>query len=224
MISSNGGAWENSEIIPLPDPSRSEVESAMGEIVVAQYAFVHFSGHGWVDKDSRSGRKTQMIILGDGSSIDLMELLPKTVKSTLSCDACRKVHVRPSKDTLRGLLEKLAFEEDNRQLCRIRFDEAISNANPGTYYMFGCAMDTYCYEDPINGGYFTSALIDNASDWSRLSHPTPCLSIPSVVTMAKETVRSQTSHLDPVQIPIGNPGNRNGNEFPFAVSVKPRML
>src|SRR5262249_43864403 len=111
-------------------------------------------------------------------------------------------------------------ERYTRESYRAWFDAAIEDAAEGSFTLYGCAVNQYCYEDPLAGGYFTSALIEEAADWTDRARTDGCLVMPTALQLATSIVSARTMHYSPKQEPNGGPQNRTrGNNFPFAVAL-----
>jgi hypothetical protein len=220
--SNSGGAWEPGEIETLSNPSAAQVAAAVKRAGAAEYTFVAFSGHGWIEEDGRTGRRTQKIIVGTGESIDFQNLRPAAKKCTLLCDACREVIPVEHFTENRKAAKAYARERERypRQAYRSSFDAAVTAAAEGTFMLYGCSANEYCYEDPLTGGYFTSALIETAADWTDGVTEDGCLLMPQALALATARARRMTLNYNPKQNPGGGPTNRaKGNEFPFAVAL-----
>jgi hypothetical protein len=198
------------------------VAAAVRRAGAAEYAFVAFSGHGWIAEDADTGRRLQKVVVGTGESLDFRSLRPKAKKVTMLCDVCREV-IRLKRFTEHrkaAAAFSLGPEMYTRESYRSWYDAAIEDAAEGAFFLYGCSADEYCYEDPLAGGYFTGGLIDNASSWAGSAASDGCLPMQTALAMVTETVASMTAHLRPQQHPRGGPENRSrGNPFPFAVAL-----
>jgi hypothetical protein len=222
MMHNNGGAWEESEIAALVDPTVAQIAEAIDRAGRADYAFVAFSGHGGIEQDSRTGYQVQKIIVGNNLTYDFLALTPKSKKSTLVCDACRVVEqvVVFNERVEKSIKFARAKVAATRAMYRTRFEAAVTAAAEGVYTMYGCAVGQYCYDAGINGGFFTGSLIDNAAAWCDRVTASQCLAMHEVLSMAAQAVSARTQNLTPPQHPNGGPQNKTlGNPFPFAVAL-----
>lgn len=220
--SENGGAWEHGEIVTLSNPSPVQVQAAVAALGGAEYAFVSFSGHGYIDQDGRTGKQTQKIIVGTGEEMNFASLRPTVKKVLMVCDACRVVEVvrRFTDATLIENRLKLARKRYDRAAFRSWFEAAVTTAAEGAFTMYGCGVNQVCYDDPLEGGFFTSSLIDSAAEWSDHVGKNGCLAAQDALKMAAGTVSVKTAGKSPPQHPTGGPENRSlGNPFPFAVCL-----
>jgi len=219
LESNIGGAWNEDEIIELHNPSPLQVRSAISNCGSSDFSFVSFSGHGCIEED-QYGRQAQKIVVGSGEDMIWDELKPSSLKNILICDACRvveKIVVNMSESVKAAQkYERRAAEQYTRAQYRDAFDRAISNANPGTFFMYGCSPNQYSYEDPLNGGYFTISLIEAAANWWENQNNSSVLYVDSAFDRAKRLVASRK----PTQVPFGGPENRSGNAFPFGICLK----
>jgi hypothetical protein len=222
MIGSSGGAWNDAEVETLSNPSTQQVTEAITRAGRAGYAFVSFSGHGYIEEDARTGRRIQKVTIGTGESIDFSSLRPKAKKCTLVCDACREVHKVTffAEAVNRAIKYAREKEKYSRQLYRAWFDSALVGAADGVFTMYGCSPGQYCYEDPLTGGFFTESLIEIAASWASNATKDGCMPMQEVLNAAAVRVGAMSRDKKPPQNPHGGPENRTkGNAFPFAVAL-----
>ena len=220
--SENGGAWEQREIATLSNPSPAQVQASVTGLAGADYAFVSFSGHGYIEQDARTGRQTQKIIVGTGEEMNFASLRPSVKKVLMMCDACRVVEVvrRFAESSLIENRLKLARKKYDRAAFREWFEAAVTNAAEGAFTMYGCGVNQVCYDDPLEGGFFTSSLIDSAAGWTDRVAKNGCLPAQDALTLAAGAVSVRTAGKSPPQQPTGGPENRTlGNPFPFGVCL-----
>ena len=218
----DGGAWNDCEILSLNNPSPSEVTRAVLGLSGVDYAFVSFSGHGYIQENARTGSRTQKIILGTGDEMDFAALRPNVDKCLLVCDACREVHkvFWMAEARLSHVPVKLARKRYTRESYRLWFEAAITQAAAGAFRMYGCRPTQVCYEDPLEGGFFTSSLIDSAASWVDSATGHGCLLAQEVLTLAANRVSLLAHGKNPAQLPSGGGEDRSGrNAFPFAVAL-----
>jgi hypothetical protein len=216
----NGGGWNDDEIETLSNPSMAQVTAALTR-ARADYTWVSFSGHGYIEEDSRTGRRTQKVIIGTGEEIPFTSLRPVSDKCTLVCDACRIVEETAyfSERVAKAMIYKRSHDKYSRSTYRNWFDVAIDRANSGAFFMYGCSAGQFSYEDPLVGGYFTAALIEGAANWSDSVEASGWLSMQAAIDEAAAKVTLRTANKKPPQNPTGGPENRSGNSFPFAVAI-----
>ena len=167
LTSTAGGAWNSNEIDILHNPSKSEILLAKVALDRADFAFLSFSGHGRIVENS-VGSRAQIVTVGAGDEMDFDDLKPRDPKSILSCDACRKVHrlAESRHATATKSLDKLAREikGHTRQDYRNSFERAVELTPAGVFTMYSCSPGQFAGEDPLNGGVFTDALLNRASE------------------------------------------------------------
>jgi len=220
LADSSGGGWNPDEIERLSNPTLAQLNAALAR-ATADYTWVSFSGHGYIEEDTRTGRRTQKVIIGSGEELPFSSLWPKSGKCSLVCDACRVVEQVAyfSEQVANAMIYKRAADKYSRGTYRAWFDAAVLGANPGAFFLYGCSAGQYSYEDPLVGGYFTAALIENAASWSDNAKSNGCLAMEDVLSSAADAVGTRTSNKKPPQNPCGGPENRSGNSFPFAVAL-----
>jgi hypothetical protein len=221
MSNNVGGAWDDADFEELHNSDEKAVKAAVARAKGNEYAFVAFSGHGWISHNTLTGKYTQMVILGDGKSVSLDTLRPDVAKCTILCDACRVVepYVTLSATFAESLRYKKAAERAfPRFMYRDTFDRAVKDAGDGAFFMFGCAVNECCYEDTFNGGYFTGAIIDEAGTWAESARVSSIYNVESALARATPVVSARAQRFNPPQNPTGGGENRNkGNRFPFGV-------
>jgi len=217
-----GGAWDGHEVKVINNPYPHELRQIRSGLDSADFAFVSFSGHGYI-KEDYSGRRTQRIILGDGTEIDFLSLAGNVRKQILICDACREVHkpeVREKHIKLSAsLLENRAAGYDRIEY-RKAFDRSVSSAPDGNFTIYSCSPNEYAGEDPLNGGFFTDALLSGTADWCTSRRTSGILTIDDAFAIACPLVKNMANRSNSPQNPIGGPSNRSGNPFPFGVSLQ----
>jgi hypothetical protein len=198
LLSNRAGAWFEDEITVLSNPSKSQVHAVVDEMREG-YAFIAFSGHGWVNKNSG-----ETMIEVEGGSISQTELIPKCKRATLIFDSCRGVVGAEKMVAFSEALRK-SYSPDKRH--RDIFDEALRNAEEGCCWLFGCAFNQAAQESKA-GGVFTQAMIEAGQKWSGRD----VYSLADAFNEAEKTVQ----RVHPQQTPEKQCGRRM-RHFPFAV-------
>lgn len=212
-----GGAWESVEVTVLRNPSRTEVNRAMQQANLADFTLVHFSGHGEILEDYYTGRRDQRIVLGTGEEMNFDDLKPVTPRSIMICDACREISRSVRFSTRTKAMHETFAEDVSRDAYRTRFDEIVSSVPEGMFRIYSCSPGESAGEDPLNGGYFTDALITLSGEWRQTRSWDSILTIDAAFAAAKSFV--EVNYRD--QRPVGGPSNRKGNPFPFGLRLTP---
>lgn len=200
LISARGGAWYNSEIVILRNPDKSMVINEVNSIN-SDYAFIAFSGHGYVSKET-----SLTMVCVNGGNLSESELTPSAQRSVVVMDSCRGALLESAmRSVASSLLSKgLNLYDDYRKI----FDESVLSAEAGECKIYGCAFDQAAQESSA-GGLFTKSFIETGENWRGRG----ALDIKSAFDNAYQLVRSR----DKVQTPVFR-GGRRLRHFPFAVN------
>lgn len=224
-----GGAWNDSEIVPLRKPFSAEIENALN-VDSDCYCFVTFSGH---------GREGSVVLNDHYENFPIHLLRPKSKKGTLIVDSCRGL----SRGRTIPLSAAAAFANENlgrrvalnskygmatefagaseiseakllknvilRVKNRERLDEAVSGKSDGVVEMLACSKGQAAQEDASAGGFYTSLLLQSADLWQEKSKS-------GEIQTTKEAHDYAASQLPPQQTPEYKPVWLS---FPFAIKL-----
>jgi hypothetical protein len=184
-----GGGWNKDlEIKVLHNKGRRDILSAINTCF-ADYSFVVFSGHGYIDSSDGLTR----ICVSDGI-ITEDELNTQLTRQTLILDCCREV-TRISK----GLGD--AFEKaEGRTLseggqvgrriidARKKFDAALSASSAGIFTGYACSVDETSGDNPTMGGVFSTALLNVGKRFGSVDRDKISLTIRKATIAASQNV------------------------------------
>lgn len=207
LQSLHGGAWYQSEISVLTNPSKSTVRAAIDATASMDFCLVAFSGHGYVDA------KTSLTygVLKDGD-ISEAGLTPGCSRSITVMDSCRQKEYKRLTEGVAFAAAEM-YESDDVLAHRNLFDSELAKIPLAKYRLFGCDFGQVANEDS-RGGFFTTALI-NAGD----SASNGVVNIKSAFDIAKSVVQARERTQTPtMQLP------RTMNHLPFGVSVARRSF
>lgn len=219
LLSAIGGAWKDSELINLTNPTIEEVRNKINLLTQVDYSFVFFAGHGYY-----SMREARTILnINATQELDSIELRQGASKHTLILDCCRILE--DDRILTEAAMESLVFDSANQQEpteseCRAYFNKEIEECSPGLVVMNSCNLNEYAGESAGQGGYYTSSLIKSSQDWAK----NKLLSID--LNKEYSWCTTQKSHNDAsIQVKklSGNrqnpvfEGPRSENKFPFAI-------
>ncbi len=212
LTSLAGGEWYSPEITTLINESKSVVMQHLNNCF-ADYAFIAFSGHGFVyAADGLTYCK-----LREGEFISERELSPKNVlKQTISIDACREV-TSPAQFILEAFEkgERTAMiGERKRVTTRGIFDNYLIHCVAGVTWLFGADKNQEAGEDG-SGGFYTQSIIEGGAGFSQMRGKGP--DVLDVYDALLSSQRIITKHTR-VQNPTIKVGRRN-IYFPFAVRL-----
>ncbi len=217
-----GGAWEDSEIIPLTKPLSSVLEKHL-EDHKDKYCFVAFSGHGCDGS----------IVLNDSfKSFPISRLKPRGEKGSMVVDSCRGVEAATQysfaakqllvegaergrsviANSRQGEITKFAAKEGKlpkRFDHSVRWRRALLDSKVGIVEMLACSKGEAAGENPKAGGFYTSLLLQSADLWQQAGGV-------GEIHSTRAAHDHAARKMPPQQTPEYKP---QGLIFPFAVSV-----
>ena len=212
-----GGAWNNTEIVRMVDPLRTEVRQAVQDASDHDYVFILFSGHGSHPLGNPDQLSTRLRL--EGGTMAARQLDPGNGRCTIVVDSCRTPGIIV--ENLQQLLtenRRVAAREParpGRQEYRDAFDAAVGRCPEQTVYLFGCTIGETAKDDANLGGLFPRTLITRAIAWERnRTGENATFKVNSVLYKAAMLV-ALDSALD--QIPRLTRDVPYGLYFPFAV-------
>jgi len=210
LTSGAGGAWDESEIQTLVNPSIDEVHRAVATASVSDYAFLSFSGHGFHPGSDRYDETR--LLLPDGE-IAVRTLNCGARRCTVLADACRGA--APELLTAPAVLEAAKTAED-LGAHRSVFDRVSLDADCGTVFMFACDVGELAGDAPHTGGYYTRSLVESARLWvdDPMWQHHPSMVTEEVHALAVHEVAKKRAAQHPKYH-----SNPRENHFPFAVRV-----
>lgn len=217
-----GGAWEDSEIIPLSKPYSKDVEKHLEEHK-DKYCFVAFSGHGCDGS----------VVLNEGfKDFPILRLKPRGEQGALIVDSCRGVEAAVEYNFLakqiliegadrgRGVVANsrqgdltkfsaLASKVPKRFDHSVRWRRALLDSGGGIVEMLACSKGEAAGENSKAGGFYTSLLLQSADLWERAGGI-------GEVHSTRAAHDHAAKKMPPQQNPKYSPARL---AFPFAVSV-----
>jgi hypothetical protein len=190
LQSDKGGAWKESEIKELHNPTLSETRNAIST-AIADYVMIYFSGHGYTDFTTNH----RMLSLADYSIPD-WELINESPRQLIIVDACRNY----LQTGLSGIVDfgDLVDHFEGGQAYEI-FNEFIAHSPEGRVIVHATQPGQYSY-DSVYGGAFSQALLHVSTRMDSEADYTPCsirniLShIPSVLKKNNNTQLPAITH------------------------------
>lgn len=162
-----GGAWEDSEIIPLDKPSLKELNFHINLASIHEigYWLIVFCGHGFAEED-RLGNRYTVLELRDGEHLKVPMLASwlSNSRSMLIADCCRVVY--PCQIT-EPLLESREFSEItdnlNPDVCRRIYNQTIeTNVTNGFHEAYSTQYNEKAGDSDVYGGIYSHFLIQEA--------------------------------------------------------------
>lgn len=203
LQSEKGGFWYENEIIPLYNPTYSQVDYEIKN-AIADYVVVYFTGHGFTN----TLNNTRMICLKDCNISD-KNLLNNSPRQLVLIDACRI-------EVAQGISGIPNFEPQcdyfTGSPVRELFDIFIKNSPKGKIIVHGTQRGKYSYDSPL-GGMFTNALL-NIGTHIKADVNYTSATIDSVLKYVPKILQ----HLNNYQIPTI--AYKTGNlAVPFAIGI-----
>lgn len=164
LLSDEGGAWEEKEIVTLSNPTRIMLQGLLALEASTDYVFITFSGHGFHIKGKDLDES--MICLNTTENVAVSAVNPGNPRCMLIIDACRQL---VQEDVLIEMsaanLILLSAASPNRVAYRNIFDIAVTQAERGVIRLFSCDIDEAANESPHSGGFYTNALVECCRYW-----------------------------------------------------------
>lgn len=216
LISDKGGAWNDSEIEILENPTRIDILSRIkGEF---EYVIIQYSGHGFEFTD-----KGPQLFLSKNEYIGLEE-----IHHNFTCprrfyfiDCCRGIeHTYQESMDSYNFANIFEGSNNNRKIIRSRYENIIKSCEEGCSVIFSCSRNESANEDDNGlGGIFTLSYLRTAN----LANPAynNYCSIKSIFDAA--VVRMRKDYPFSLQNPNMIPERKLRN-FPFVINTEVRNV
>lgn len=210
LTSSLGGDWYDQEILSLRNPSSVKVVNAIKTFLSdADYTFIIFSGHGFINLDHNKLQYVELL----NKSISIKNLTTNAPRQTMIIDACRGYY-SPSREILKIIGEKYEhfIGDIESYSTRKLFEKAVLKAEKGLTILFAASEDESALDTDKGGSYLLS-LLRIAEIWAK-KYPKN-----SILTL-KPTHEAAKRYLKTYFLTIQNPTmnlEKRLNYFPFAV-------
>ncbi|PHM81165.1 hypothetical protein CHH38_13260 [Acinetobacter nosocomialis] len=219
LKSAIGGAWKESEIINLTNPSKNIVISNINQLEKYDYSFVFFAGHGYYS----TSKDCTVISINRSETLDSTLLRKGSPKHTLILDCCRELV--DEQNLNEAAFESMVYDSATTQYidiqeCRKYFDKKIKESNLGLVVMNSCDLNEYAGENEKRGGYYTSSLIKSARDWADKKLVTINLQKNYATYSTKKSHDSASTIVKRLSADRQNPvyeGPRSDSSFPFTI-------
>lgn len=209
LTSSLGGYWYDEEILSLPNPSSIKIYEAINSFLNgADYTFVIFTGHGFIDIDNNM---QQNIELSD-KRIPISKLRTNAKRQTLIIDACRGYFssFRILSKAFGDISDSFIIKENTRKM----FDYSVLNAEEGLTILYAASENQTALDTNVGAAYLLS-LLEVAKNWKEYDIQYNILPL----NVAHEHAQDYLSeNFETIQIPSKNSEKRR-NYFPFAVKM-----
>lgn len=210
LTSNLGGAWDENEILSLPNPSAALVSKTVNQFMSdADYTFTIFTGHGFLNSDEKN---RQYLEVAD-DDISILSLRTNAKRQTLIIDACRGSH-SPSKAILKGFSEIYEHSTGDPFKTRLMFERGVLGAEEGWTVLYAASRNQTAL-DTDNGAAYLLSLLKIAENWEQLDKKNNIIGLKAVHDNAKIYL---FNNFDTIQIPSMNKEKRL-RYFPFAVKA-----
>jgi len=203
LLSEKGGAWYESAITILNDPTVRKIEHAIKR-AVADYTLVYYAGHGLTNHYSQS-----VLCVGNDLLLD-WKLLNASLRQLVVVDACRE-YIEPG---ISGLPPDFGIEYEyfEGSPARALFDKHIRMSPHGKLIVHGTQVGAVA-DEGNDGGVFTTALL-HVSTRLKAANNLTYAPIDLVLKHVARKLARDGSH----QIPCIT--YREGNlQMPFAIGI-----
>lgn len=177
-----GGAWGKEELCRLSKPTSGTLRTLVSRHF-GDYVFLAFSGHGFEDYNSISGKYVTKICLNDNEQAVAIDMIAPSRLGTAVFDCCRGLeggrrHISFANENLSNrstvaLNTKTALDEMLKKIQRrnvirnIFLNDIEKRSVRDAIRMYSCSRNEGADEDPGAGGYYTSLLLQGAAEWSK---------------------------------------------------------
>lgn len=223
-----GGAWGKEELCRLSKPTSGTLRALVSQHF-ADYVFLAFSGHGSEDYNSILGKYVTNICLNDNEQAVAIDMIAPSHLGTAVFDCCRGIedgrrHTSLTNENLSNrstvsLNTKTALDEmikkiQRRKVIRNIFLKDIEQrAGRDVIRMYSCSRNEAADEDPGAGGYYTTLLLQGATDWSKAQNNNRYYNI-YTTKQAHDFACISMARINPLQHPEYIP---SWQSYPFAV-------
>ncbi len=148
-----GGNWYENEIKSLNNPTIQQVRNAINLMKNADYSFVVFSGHGWINTDEDN---TQYLEVANGD-IAINELITDAERQTILIDSCRGF-LRPLMESFEKGLSGAVRTYSSTTSTRTLFNTLVLKAEEGISVMYSASENQSSVDSPKGGAYIYSVI------------------------------------------------------------------
>lgn len=218
LTSSEGGAWDTTEIQHFDRPSITAVTQWINESNAYDYVFIMFTGHGVYSKSADD----RILELKRNELLPSLALNRGAKRRTVILDCCQQVHEE-------AIMEKLArsivfanvrpARTSNRTNCRNHFDALVQKSPFAIIRTTSCAIGEISTDDDTRGGRYNGSLIAHFDDWvhSQMNDRFAASPADSSIVAAHDAAASKTRKLSENQQNPTIEKPRSGPYFPLAV-------
>lgn len=171
LTSNTGGDWFDREIKSLNNPTSQEVNDAISSLGIADYTFIVFSGHGWINTDEDN---TQYLEVSNGD-IPINDLITASDRQTIIIDSCRGFF-SPLNESFNKALTGSVRTYSATSSTRTLFNTLVLKAEEGISIMYAASENQSAVDSPKGGAYINS-LVAVCKNWVTSDKISNCLTI-----------------------------------------------
>jgi len=209
LTSSLGGNWFREEIYSLQNPSSVQVENSINSFLNgADYTFIIFTGHGFINLDSQKQQYVELI----NGGIPILNLRTTAKRQTLIVDACRGFFspTREVNKVFGDVFDHFTGKTNTRKI----FDNAVLYAEEGWTILYAANRNQTAL-DTVEGAAYLLSLLEVAENWgvnNKIDNILP-------INVAHQRAKIYLSkNFETIQEPSKNAEKRIIH-FPFAVKM-----
>jgi len=165
LISNNGGAWEEDEILVSLNEKKQYIFQKLNSLTDIDFAFILIAGHGEFqiyNNDFNDSRTGTYYYITETDIILLNRLFPQVLRSLIIVDVCREnIYINEQKSQKDSRIFNLSGKNINRlhrEDYRALYDEQIRKCPQARTILYSCKPDQTA-GDNGDGGFFSKALL-----------------------------------------------------------------
>ncbi len=212
LLNNIGGDWAPEEVLSIRNPTVLQVRTALkNHFINADYAFVVFSGHGFINTDD--GNRQYIELYND--SISIQELYPRALRQTIIIDACRGFY-SPIQIELQKAIEGIGdiYHFEGLPSTRYLFEREIMSRPAGVIVLYAASSNQSAL-DTNGGGAYILSLLKTAENWGNKIDRTRVLPLNVGHEVA---IRYMENNFETIQTPVIKPEREI--YYPLAVKLR----
>lgn len=164
LISNNGGAWEENEILISLNEGYNEILQKVRNVSFVDFSFVLIAGHGEHRIINNHSAGETHFWISNNQAIPVSYCFPTTTKSLVLIDVCREI-VKVNKAVMDYAESHQMFKSMgmSREEYRKKYDDAIISNPDGRITLFSCDLNQTA-GDNGDGGVFSNNLLHSVSN------------------------------------------------------------
>jgi Caspase domain len=208
-----GGEWYDFEIKSLNNPTSQMINVHIESFFEnADYSFVVFSGHGFLNADEDY---IQYLEVAD-KDISIAKLLTKAKRQTILIDACRGIYSPQQEDLIKASRSYGESFIGSLHSTRKLFETKVLEAEEGLSILYAANVNQSAVDSNIGGAY-TYSLLKSCEQWGESNRSNNALTIKEAHELGSIYMKSKFLTN---QTPVMQPEKRM-KYFPLSVKLTP---